>query len=83
MLVKGLALPFAVFFTVLALAFLAVSGGILLEPVMSRDSEFDWPVFGRLVFAGVFFLPGIFFTGIAGALWLYIFGRSTWVTYER
>jgi hypothetical protein len=62
---------------------LAISGGILLEPVVSPEAEFDWPVFGRLVLAGIFFLPGIFFTGIAGALWLYIFGRSTRVTYER
>ena len=47
-----------------------------MEPVVSPEAEFDWPVFGRLVLAGIFFLPGIFFTGIAGALWLYIFGRS-------
>ena len=83
MLAKILVLPFAVGFTAGALGFLAISLGILLGPVVSPETEFDWPVFVRLVLAGIFFLPGIFFTGIAGALWLYIFGRSTRVTYER
>ena len=51
--------------------------------MVSPATEFDWPVFVRLVLAAIFFLPGIFFTGIAGALWLYIYGRSARVTYER
>lgn len=83
MLAKILVLPFAVFFTALALFFLAIAGGILLGPVVGAEAEFDWSVFVRLVLAGIFFLPGLLFTGIAGALTLYIFDRSTRVTYER
>lgn len=83
MLAKILVLPFAVGFSVGALFFLAISVAILLQPLVGPETEFDWSVFVRLVLAGTFFLPGIFFTGIAGALWLYIFGRSTRVTYER
>lgn len=73
---KVLVLPFAAFFTVLALGFFASSLGILLGPVAGAETEFDWPVFVRLVLAGILFLPGLVFTGIAGALWLFIFGRS-------
>jgi hypothetical protein len=80
---KILILPFAVGFSVGALFFLAIAGGILLQPLVGPETEFDWSVFVRLVLARIFLLAGIFFTGIAGALWLYIFGRSAWVTYER
>lgn len=88
MVAKTLVLPFAVGFIVGALAFLSISLQMLLWPVVGPVVGWggdDEPpgVFVCLLFAGIFFLPGIFFTGIAGALWLYIFGRATRVTYER
>ncbi len=88
MVAKIPVLPFAAGFTLGALAFLAISLQMLLWPVVGPvagwGGDDDPPgVFVCLLLAGIFLLPGIFFTGIAGALWLYIFGRSTRVTYER
>jgi predicted benzoate:H+ symporter BenE len=77
LLAKILVIPFAIAFTVAALACLAFSLNILLWPILSPASDDEPPgAFVILVLTAITALPGVAFAGIAATLWLFVLGKN-------
>jgi hypothetical protein len=81
---KLIVLPFAIAFTVAALACLLFALNILLWPVFAPASDDEPPgVFVIIVLTLISALPGMAFAGIAATLWLFVIGRRAKLTTRR